>query len=677
MVNLILTSSATYYFYRMTFLYPGFLWALVTLSIPLIIHLFNFRRTQKVYFSNTRFIQQVQEATSSKRRLKHLLVLVSRLLFIFFLVLVFAQPVIPAREQFRPGATITLYVDNSQSMSASSTGGARALDVAGTMARTIVQSFPADTRYRLLTNDFDPFSNSLKTGNEVLDQLAELRLSGRKRNAQEVMNRFKHSDAGHEVFWISDFQQSTFGDFLNQDTLQRFHLVPMKVENTSNLFVDTVYLKNPFAIGGERNTLSVRLYNDGEEERNQVTVRMVLDGLQAGTATTSLTANAFSEVSFELPATKRGVRKAVLSFADAPITFDNEVYAVIDFSDRFTVLEIKEGSGKTIIETVFGNKSVFDFRSLSSKNVDYSQLSRADLLVLHELSRMDASLLLAVNNFLSSGGSVLLIPSTRPDIASYRTLLPRVSESKQEQLVPLSNPDFNNPFFAAIFQDQSSQVSMPAVRNSVEWGVDRQAILKQQDGKPFLSFVQTKGKLFILGGPLRGEYGSFYNHALFVPVMYRIAASGKRNQQPLYHMVSQQLVNVPGDSLSANELLVLSGKQELTPAQRRTPTGFLLDLAGLDVSEGIYAARRDKDTIQWIAFNQDKAESRLKKMSETDLRAAFGQHADVYTFDTTSTQAIAEAIKENYQGIPLWKYALVGALLFILIEVLLLRFWKN
>ncbi|NOS57551.1 MAG: hypothetical protein HOP37_15025 [Cyclobacteriaceae bacterium] len=661
----------------MTFLYPGFLWALLALAIPLIIHLFNFRRTQKVYFSNTRFIQQVQEATSSKRRLKHLLVLASRLLFIFFLVLVFAQPIIPAREQLRPGATVTLYVDNSQSMSASSTGGARAVDAAVTMARTIVQSFPTDTRYRLITNDFDPFSNSLKTGNEVLDQLAQLRLSGRKRSAQEVMNRFKHSDAVHEVFWLSDFQQSTFGNFLNQDTTQRFHLVPIQVENTSNLFVDTVYLKNPFAIGGERNTLSVRLYNDGEQERNQVTIRLVLDGLQSGTATTTLAANAFSEVSFELPASRRGVRKAVLSFADAPITFDNEMYAVIDFSDRFTVLEIKESSAKTVVETVFGNKTVFDFRSLNSKNVDYSQLERTDLLVLHELPRMDASLLLAIDNFLVSGGSLLVIPAAKPDVVSYRTIFPNVSESKQTQLVPLVKPDFNNPFFASIFQEHSGQVSMPAVRNSIDWGVDRQAILKQQDGRPFLSLIQTKGKVFVLGGPLQAEYGTFYNHALFVPVMYRIAASGKRHQQTLYHLVSQQLVNVPGDSLSANELLVLSGKQELTPAQRSTQQGFVLDLAGLDVSEGIYAARRGKDTVQWIAFNQDKTESKLKRLNETDLRAVFGENADVYTFDTTSTQAIAEAIKENYQGIPLWKYALVAALFFILMEVLLLRFWKS
>ena len=102
----------------MSFLYPTFLWALAALSIPIIIHLFNFRRTTRVYFSTTRFLKQVKEVTTAKRRLKHLLVLASRLLFLFFLVIVFAQPIIPAREQLSGQRNIVLYLDNSLSMSA-------------------------------------------------------------------------------------------------------------------------------------------------------------------------------------------------------------------------------------------------------------------------------------------------------------------------------------------------------------------------------------------------------------------------------------------------------------------------------------------------------------------------------------------------------------------------------
>src|SRR5690606_2488386 len=147
----------------MSFLYPTFLWALAALSIPVIIHLFNFRRTTRVFFSSTRFLKEVKEVTTAKRRLKHLLILASRLLFIFFLVMTFAQPIIPAREQLSGHRNIILYLDNSLSMSAQFEDKSRALDAATAFAHDIVALFPSDTRYKLITNDFSPFSNTYKT----------------------------------------------------------------------------------------------------------------------------------------------------------------------------------------------------------------------------------------------------------------------------------------------------------------------------------------------------------------------------------------------------------------------------------------------------------------------------------------------------------------------------------
>src|SRR5258705_2612586 len=101
----------------MSFVYPSFLWALSALAVPVIIHLFNFRKTTKIYFSNTRFLKQVKEETTQKRRLKQYLVLASRLLFISFLVVAFAQPFIPANDQMTTRKNIVIYLDNSDSIS--------------------------------------------------------------------------------------------------------------------------------------------------------------------------------------------------------------------------------------------------------------------------------------------------------------------------------------------------------------------------------------------------------------------------------------------------------------------------------------------------------------------------------------------------------------------------------
>ena len=99
----------------MSFTYPAFLFALSAIAIPIIIHLFNFRKFKTVYFSNTRFLKEVKQETQAKSKLKHLLVLAARILAIIFIVLAFAQPFIPVEnKQISIGdKSISLFIDNS------------------------------------------------------------------------------------------------------------------------------------------------------------------------------------------------------------------------------------------------------------------------------------------------------------------------------------------------------------------------------------------------------------------------------------------------------------------------------------------------------------------------------------------------------------------------------------
>ena len=59
----------------MNFVYPLFLWALVALAIPIAIHLFNFRRVKRVYFTNVVLLKDVKTETNSFSRIKQFLIL--------------------------------------------------------------------------------------------------------------------------------------------------------------------------------------------------------------------------------------------------------------------------------------------------------------------------------------------------------------------------------------------------------------------------------------------------------------------------------------------------------------------------------------------------------------------------------------------------------------------------
>ena len=84
----------------MQFVNPLFLIGLVAIAVPILVHLFNFRRYKKVYFSNVDLLQQLQSETKKQSQLRQLLVLLARILAIVFLVLAFAQPILPKGDRW-------------------------------------------------------------------------------------------------------------------------------------------------------------------------------------------------------------------------------------------------------------------------------------------------------------------------------------------------------------------------------------------------------------------------------------------------------------------------------------------------------------------------------------------------------------------------------------------------
>jgi hypothetical protein len=665
----------------MTFLYPSFLWALLALSIPVIIHLFNFRKTTRVFFSNNRFLKQVKEVTTAKRRLKHYLILASRLLFLLFLILAFAQPVIPAREQLNAERNIVIYLDNSQSMSAQMPDKTPALDAALNFSRGIVDLFPPDTRYRILTNDFAPFSNTFKTKVEALDILAQVRVSPVSRSMQEIKDRLGQQESqSREFFWISDFQKSTIGEIPTEwDSASRWHLVPITFASAPNVFADSAWLQNPFAAGGEKDVLTVSIRNDGQQEVNQLNVKLTINDIQAGTSTVDIPAGGVTETSFDLVSGLMGFNRAIISFNDFPVSFDNEFYLSLNFTNKISIIEIKPGPEVTPVERVFGNRQVFNFRSYSIANFNYSLLDQADLVVVNGIDRNDAALNLSLRNYINESGTLLFIPGTRPDAQSIQQLAgnPLITVVPGGPTVQeLDRPDYNNPFFENVFEERSTSIVMPRASQLLRWGQDRSAILRFKNDEPFLSRIDQGGKVYLMATPLNQSFTDFHNHALFVPVMYRIAGSSRKNDARLYYTVRENFITLKVDSLRQDDQLRLKGAQEIVPSQRTVNEQVFLEIPRFSINQGFYQVLAGPDSVGLIAFNLDKAESLLDQFTGSEIRNQMGNADNITIFESTSAEAFTNEIKERYLGKPLWKYALMIALFFLLVEVLLIRFLK-
>ena len=654
----------------MSFVHPLFLWALTTLAIPVVIHLFNFRRTRKVYFSNIRLLELVREASSRKRKIQHLLVLCSRLLFLLFLVLAFAQPYLPADEDLGAGKDVLVYIDNSPSMSIPMPDKTRAMEQAVAYAKSVVDLFPRDTRYLVLTNDFSGVSN-FKSSQETLEQLAAIRSTSQTRSFQDVLrkvNAFPRAD----LFFISDFQRSAVGPLTSVDSIRKIGFIPVQPKSNRNVYVDSAAFENPYLIAGEKSRLTLWLRNDSRELIEQLSVRLTIGKALASMTTVSVEPLGVTPVYIDVTMSDKPLPMQV-TLQDFPVVYDNEFFLTAHPLPRIQILHVYGGKLNPFIPGVFGNTGLFQLKSQSLQTISYDLLEKADLIVLEEVNKVNKAF--SDHLFSHPDQNILIIPAEEPDVTLLSAITGvQVSQIKNPVRLPLSTPEKNDPFFENVFEDREGEFRMPEATPLLKWEKDRSAILQFKDGSPMLSRF---GRTFLMASSLSAAYSDLGTHAVFVPVMYRIAAASRTLQSKAYHFLKKGLMALPQDSSVSEAPLRLKGSVEVVPSQRSSDGKLILDMPADQLIPGTYAALRGQDTVGLVSLNIAREESKMEYLTTEDLQKSAQSLKNATVFEAGSVQAFSKGIKERYLGIPLWKYCLALSLFFLLAEVLLLRLFQN
>ncbi|MFC2125671.1 BatA domain-containing protein [Bacteroidota bacterium] len=666
----------------MSFLYPSFLIGLLALAIPIIVHLFNFRKAKRIYFSNNRFLMNVKKASSSKLKLKHYLILAARLLFVFFLVMAFAQPFIPPPEENLGSGSAVIYLDNSYSMAGKVGDNISGFDAGLKYLQDILELYPSVTDYKVITNDFEPFSNTYKSVDEIDDLITEMEMTGISREIKDVYNRMISGDTHKnqdDLFIISDFQRSTFGDpsQINIDSISRLYIVPVKMEATSNVMVDSLYLDNPFLVQSEKNTLNMILRNLGETDMDGLLLKLLINGVQTSSAVVNMPAGGKETLEIDLSFKLESVNLCQISIEDYPVTFDNDFYFVLELSNRISVVEIKATDSLTVIQKVYANESLFNFRSFHVRNVDYSVLRSADLVVINEVDELESVISNVLSDYYSDGGSIMVIPSPMMRAGSYQSIIPglTVIPFSTENKSRLELPDMNNPFYADIFESASEDFNMPEAVQVVRSGAGIRKLLSFRNGETFLAYREGNGRIYLISTPLNDQYTDFHRHAVFVPVLYRMGIVSKKDFNQLYFSIGQNQIVITMDSIDREELIRLKREdQEVIPSQRYIGDKLILEIPRHELTSGLYDLQAGNRYITTLAFNSDKRESVLDQIPENELMQIFREIPFVKIFNTEDIDNFGKELKENYIGKPLWRYALILALIFLLTEVLFIRF---
>jgi len=661
-----------------SFLNPSVLWSLFLLAIPVVIHLFNFRRTKKVEFSNIELLKRVKEESSAKRRPVEILILMARMLFLSFLIFAFAQPISKEEDNLLElNQAVLIYVDNSLSMNKPVDSQQSVLDMAFSFANNVIKNYADDAKFKLLDNNY---SNSLRVSyskNTIKDRLTELTVSSVSRSLDEIHQRIMSTDFRGDVFLISDFQEADDFDFeaFQTDSLRNYYFLPVETERLLNVHFDSAYLENTFLLDGLKNVLKITLKNEGNENVERVNLKLYLGEQLNGTANIDIDANGTINQEFEINRSSRDLSTVRLEIDDSPIFFDNNLFLTLNSIEKLNILEIKETGSGNHINQLFSENELFNLESLYVGNLDLNKLKGADLVVLNGLSSLSNQLTQSLMQVLKNNGSVVVIPSNKNNARSYVGLGLNLTDDFQE-LIELTSPDLEDPFFAGVFEEKDENMAMPSATTFLRLRNINSTILEFKNGRAFLSKAESTGNLYFFSCAFDDQLTSFPNHSLFVPVMYKLALGSHVSLNNLYYFTDQETIEYPlPQGFSANNIVTLSSDIfEITPDQRVLGDKLIMILPKEQMSEGHYKLKSNGRDLGTIAFNIPKAESEGGKISMGSFQNAVASSSHLYLLQAANGLDVNRELSEGIKGISLWKYAILLSLVFLFVEVILIRY---
>ncbi|RVU02795.1 VWA domain-containing protein [Mucilaginibacter limnophilus] len=672
----------------MQFVYPAFLFALVSLAVPVVVHLFNFRRYQKVQFSNVQFLKELQEQQASRRNLRERLILASRLLALFFLVLAFARPFIPHDNNTDIGKekVISIFVDNSYSMHNPGVDGTL-LDQARQKAREIAAAYNINDRFQLLTQDFEGKHQRLLSRDEFNNAVDAVQITTQSRSLQQIVDRQlsllnEQHGVRKDMYIISDFQRSMAAQKVQADTAVEVNLIQLRSQSLPNVAVDSVWLLSAVHRVGGSERLVVRLHNYADKPAVNIPMKLFINGSQKALASFTIDAGAVVTDTLAFSGLQAGWQRGEIQVQDNPITFDNNFWFTYNVARQLPVLLIDGGSEDPFLKAVFASDAFFKTTRMPEGNVDYAGMDAYPLIVLSNIPALSQGLARQLSEYVKGGGTLVLFPPDDNAQQGYNAFLQLLGVATyaniNTQTVKVTGINQQNMLFRDVFDAIPQNPDMPVVKKyySINQSGGEEPIMQLSGRRTFWSgYNAGKGRLYLSAVPLNDDFSNLQRHGLFVPVMFRIALlSG--HDAPLFYTLgkNESIETVP---LRATEKQVISlnkGNMSIIPDVRQQNGSTRLFVADQLREAGLYDLKKQDSTAAVLAFNDSRAESDMKYLSSSELKNIIpGNDSRVIN----EKQPAGKVINETNNGLQLWKLCIILTLIFLAVEILLVRYFKT
>jgi hypothetical protein len=671
-----------------SFVYPNFLWALTALAIPILIHLFHFRRYKKIQFSNVALLKEVQKQNQSVKNLKNWLVLLFRLLAIAFLVFAFAQPFIPS-ETVRTTSgkkPKLIYLDNSYSMSHIGQEG-ELFAKAKEKARDILNAYDAGDEFLLLTNSGSVSGRRSLSRSDALLKLESIQMSAVNNDLNTTLERIQYlteqKGAFDVCYVLSDFQKTEAITALT-DSVNRYDLVLFKPEEVQNISIDSVWLEDPIIQLNRPLEFKVRLTVHGNRAAQENTINLLVDGEKSAVVGVDLNKTGSQEVSIGYTPSSKGWHACELNLEDQPIRFDNRYFFNFYVKPNSRIVIITDQTSSPYLEKVYGLDEFYSVKRYTLKSLQPSELEKSDVIVLDQAGEVPSGTVEQLAQFLANGGSLVVFPSKEaknlPALNRWGRSLGMAPYGKLKlEPTKISTVQTNDPFYEKVFERIPKSPDLPKVLQHYELKAANQmrsrSLLKLANRTDFMVKTSVgQGVVYQFACPQELTWTNFMEHGIFVPTMLKMGLGSSRASTFSSTIAQENYVGLYEKGSLDQASIQLQGQDKVwTPVMVSTSEENLLD-CGQDVVAGNFELVQGDSLIQLVSFNDSRKESVETYADEEELETAF---ADVRMQVQGQDTLWSKKVEDEKYGKRFWKWCVILSLLFVAFEILLLRFFAN
>lgn len=654
----VLTHSSQYH-HSMHFKHPEVLYFLFLLLIPILVHLFQLRKFKTEFFTNVRFLKALTIQTRKSSKIKKWLLLTCRLLLLTCIIIAFAQPFFSSKDSKNKNNELFIILDNSYSMQAKGKKG----ELLKRAVQELLEETPENITFSLLTNSENFWNTDIKS---VRSNLQNLKYSSEAFNLDNILAKVKahKSPYNKDVVVLTDGLSITEKQVKTSDQNINPLFIISEAEQKNNASVDSVFISKTV-----ENFYEITVQVTGYGDKFPSVPISIFDNNKLIAKTTVDLDSKKKNITFTIP--KKSFH-GYISIQDNGLAYDNILYFSISKNKKANVISVGEPAKSNFLTRIY-TPDEFVYKNYSLNTLDYNSIEQQDAIVLNELNEIPQALATTLKSFVSKGGHVVVIPSSESSIETYNAFFKNfgsLSYSPLEQTEKqITKINFNHPIFNNVFESKITNFQYPKTKISYPLSSSSPAALSYEDQSPFLtSITNSVATVAVFAAPLNLENSNFQQSPLIVPTFYKMVINNQNNGVIAYKIGSNS-PHITDAALQKDAIVTIKGTEEqFIPIQQILSTKVKMTFNDYPKQAGNFSVFSKKEWIENLSFNYARSESDLIRNNDNVL-ADLKQESSITSF--------FNALQTNRTDNQIWKWFVIFALLFLLLEMAILKFVKS